>query len=109
MFDLAIKTNLFLADGGRGWGGFKDDLTNFFKNGMGNGGFKGIGIALMIIGIGMAALSFTMHHLNPQSRMPSWVICLVISVIGGILGFGVDVPIQFLESVGHWVEHLLGF
>lgn len=110
MFNLAAHANnLLLEDSGRGWTGFNQDMTNFFKNGMGNGGFKGVGIALMIVGILLAAVSFAMHHFNPQSRLPSWGICLVVAIIGGILGFGVETPIKFLESCGHWIEHLLGF
>lgn len=92
----------------RGWSGFTQDMTSFFKDGLGNTGGKGIGIALMVVGIVLAVISFAMHHFNPQSRMPSWGICLVVAIIGGILGFGIDKPIAFFEACGHWIEHLLG-
>lgn len=108
MYLTAIQLHTYAA-ATRGWGGFQKDMEGFFKNGLGNGGFKGFGIALMIVGILLAALSFSLHHFNPQCRLPSWPICLVVAIIGGILGFGVDVPVKFLESCGHWLEHLLGF
>lgn len=92
----------------RGWAGFEETLKNFFKDGMGQSGAKGLGIALVIIGLFMGALSFAMHHFNPQSRMPSWGICLAVAVVGSILTFGLDKPVNFFKSVGEWIQTLLG-
>lgn len=99
---------LLLAESVAGWSGFEKTMTDFFQNGMGKSGAKGLGIALVIIGLFMGALSFAMHHFNPQSRMPSWGICLAVAVVGSILTFGLDKLITFFASVGHWIETLMG-
>lgn len=111
MFSNALfltGTKVFAAEGVAGWAGFEKTMTEFFKNGMGQSGAKGLGIALVIIGLFMGALSFAMHHFNPQSRMPSWGICLSIAVVGSVLTFGLDKLINFFSSVGHWIETLMG-
>ncbi len=96
----------FLAGGG--WEGFKTTMTDFFQNGLGNSGFQGIGIAVMVVGFMMAVISFAMHHFNPQSRMPSWIICLIIGVAGSFLTFGMSKPIQIFGMVRDWIMSLFG-
>ncbi len=91
-----------------GWDKFKDGMTQFFQYGLGGDGAQGIGIAIMVIGIVCAVISFTMHHFNPQSRMPSWIICLIVGIAGSILMSGVDKPIQLLNAAKDWIMSLFG-
>lgn len=112
MFSNALfltGTKVFAAaENTDGWGTFQKTMESFFRNGMGDKGAQGLGIALVIIGLFMGALSFAMHHFNPQSRMPSWGICLSIAVVGSCLTFGLGNLIDFFASVGHWIESLMG-
>lgn len=83
-----------------GWAGFKKSMTDFFYNGMGGAGMEGVGIVIACVGIMMAAISFVVHKMNPQSRMPGWITCLVIALIGTILVAGIS-PIL---NVVYWVR-----
>lgn len=96
----------FLAGGG--WEGFKTGLTNFFQDGLGGSGAQGLGIAVMVIGIVVAVISFVVHKFNPQSRMPSWIMCLVIGVAGSVLTSGMSRPIALFNMVRDWVYSLIG-
>lgn len=98
--------NAFLATGG--WDVFQQGMTDFFQNGLGEGGAKGIGIAIMVIGFVAAAVSFAMHKFNPQSRMPSWITCLIIGIAGSFLTFGMSVPIELFNSARDWIVSLFG-
>lgn len=91
-----------------GWDGFKTALVNFFQNGLGGSGATGIGIAIMVIGVLAAVISFAMHHFNPQSRMPSWIICLIIAIAGAFLTSGMSKPIAFFNSVRDWIYSVIG-
>lgn len=83
-----------------GWGKFKESMTKFFYTGMGGDGMKGVGIVIVCVGILMAAISFVVHKMNPQSRMPGWITCLVIALIGSILVAGIE-PIL---NIVYWVR-----
>lgn len=96
----------FLAGGG--WAGFKEGLTAFFQDGLGGAGAQGLGIAVMVLGIVVAVISFVVHKFNPQSRMPSWIICLVIGVAGSVLTSGMSRPIALFNMVRDWVYSLIG-
>lgn len=96
----------FLAGGG--WDGFKNGLTTFFQDGLGGSGAQGLGIAVMVIGIVVAVISFVVHKFNPQSRMPSWIICLVIGVAGSVLTSGMSRPIALFNMIRDWVYSLIG-
>lgn len=96
----------FLAGGG--WEGFKNGMTTFFQDGLGGSGAQGLGIAVMIIGIVVAVISFVVHKFNPQSRMPSWIICLVIGVAGSVLTSGMSRPIALFNMIRDWVYSLIG-
>ena len=96
----------FLAGGG--WAGFKEGLTALFQDGLGGAGALGLGIAVMVLGIVVAVISFVVHKFNPQSRMPSWIICLVIGVAGSVLTSGMSRPIALFDMVRDWVYSLIG-
>lgn len=96
----------FLAGGG--WDGFKSGMTEFFQTGLGGAGAQGLGVAVMVIGIVVAVISFVVHKFNPQSRMPSWIICIVIGIAGSVLTSGMDRPIALFNMVRDWVYSLLG-
>lgn len=110
---VAVRASSFMLASG-GWSGFKTSLQNFFQNGLGgkNGGAAGIGIAILVIGIVAAVISFAMHHFNPQSRMPQWYICLVIGIAGALIMDGVGTSntglMGFLHKCAQWVRSVLG-
>lgn len=89
-----------------GWANFKTAMTNFFYNGLGGDGAKAIGMVIAVIGVLVAAISFVMHKMNPQSRMPSWFVCLIIALIGTLLFSGVgpvlDIIKWFRDTVLGW-------
>ena len=96
----------FLAAGG--WEGFSKGLNDFFLTGLGGAGAQGLGVAVMVIGVDVAVISFVVHKFNPQSRMPSWIICLLIGVAGSVLTSGMSRPIALFDMVRDWVYSLLG-
>ena len=93
---------------GASWTGFKDSMTAFFENGLGGEGMQGIGIAIAVAGIVVAGISFAVHKFNPQSRMPGWITCLVIGLVGAIMMSGVSKPIEILKQFRDWVFGLFG-
>ena len=103
---LLLKTSTLLAAGG--WTTFKNGMVNFFQHGLGGEGAQGLGIAIMVIGVVAAVISFTMHHFNPQSRMPSWIICLIIGVAGSLLTSGMGKPIELFNRARDWIMSLFG-
>ena len=103
---LFLKTSTLLAAGG--WDTFKNGMTSFFKTGLGGSGAQGLGVAIMVIGVVTAVLSFVMHHFNPQSRMPSWIICLISGVAGSLLTAGMEKPIELFDRARTWVMSLFG-
>lgn len=106
MNQLMLTMPTLLASGG--WGAFKSGMTKFFRSGLGGSGAQGIGVAIMVIGIVCAVVSFVMHHFNPQSRMPSWIMCLIIGVAGSLLTAGMSKPIALFDRARNWVMSLFG-
>lgn len=80
------------------WATFKSSMKSFFETGLGGPGMEGIGIAIAVLGVVMACISFIVHKMNPQSRMPGWVMCLVIGLVGAIAMGGVAKPLKLLEQ-----------
>ncbi len=80
------------------WANFKSSMVSFFETGLGGPGMEGIGVAIAVIGLAAAAISFVVHKFNPQSRMPGWITCLVIGLVGAMAMGGVKQPIEFLKK-----------
>ena len=78
------------------WDGFKNSMTQFFEHGLGGPGMEGIGITIAVIGVVAAAISFIVHKFNPQSRMPGWITCLIIGLVGALAMGGVSKPLEIL-------------
>lgn len=95
-----------MTTGTGGWKVFKQSMTNFFYNGLGVEGAQGIGIAIAVIGAILAAISFVVHKLNPQSRMPGWFTCLIVALIGTMLFTGVQ-PV--LKVIQYFRDTILGW
>lgn len=93
---------------GAGFGAFKQQMESFFKNGLGGEGAGGFGIAIAVIGLVCAGISFAVHKFNPQSKMPGWITCLVIGLVGAMLMAGVEKPLQLLKSAQETVYAWLG-
>lgn len=92
-----------------GWGNFKAAMTEFFYNGLGGEGTQGIGIVIAVIGIVLAAVSFVIHKLNPQSRMPSWFTCLIVALVGTLLFSGVAPVLKIIQWFRDTVLGWFGF
>lgn len=92
-----------------GWSGFKQSMTEFFYNGMGGEGAQVIGIVITVIGILLAAISFVVHKLNPQSRLPGWITCLVVALIGTLLFTGVAPVLEIIQRIRDTVLGWFGF
>lgn len=92
-----------------GWTGFKQSMTDFFYNGMGGEGTQAIGIVIAVIGILLAAISFVVHKLNPQSRLPGWITCLVVALIGTLLFTGVAPVLKIIQWIRDTVLGWFGF
>lgn len=92
---IGMGNRLFLT---AGWEGFKNSLTQFFEHGLGGPGMEGVGIAVAVIGLASAIVSFVVHKFNPQSRMPGWVTCLIVGLFGAIAMGGVSKPLQLLKA-----------
>lgn len=86
-----------------GWEGFKKSMNDFFYNGLGQGGLQGLGIAIAVIGIALAVISFVVHKLNPQSRMPGWFMCLVVAILGSMLFTGVGPMLKLIQ----WIRDVI--
>lgn len=98
--------NMVMASG---WTNFKAAMTEFFYNGLGGDGTQAIGIVIAVIGIVMAAVSFVLHKLNPQSRMPGWFTCLIVGLIGTLLFSGVAPVLKIIEWFRDTVLGWFGF
>lgn len=86
----------------------KDGLKGFFQTGLGGDGAQGFGIAILVIGFVVAGISFVAHKFNPQSKLPGWITCLVIGVVGAILMGGVEKPMKLFEMVRDTLYGWLG-
>lgn len=92
-----------------GWTNFKTAMTNFFYNGLGGDGTQAIGIVIAVIGIVLAAVSFVVHKLNPQSRIPGWFTCLIVALIGTLLFSGVGPVLKIIQWFRDTVLGWFGF
>lgn len=92
MMNLFAKAPFMSAS----WNGFKNSMQNFFEHGLGGPGMEGVGIAVAVIGVVAAVISFIVHRFNPQSRMPGWIMCLVIGLVGSFAMSGVSKPLELL-------------
>lgn len=92
-----------------GWSNFKAAMTEFFYNGLGGDGTQGIGIVIAVVGIVLAAISFVVHKLNPQSRMPGWFTCLIVALIGTLLFSGVGPVLKIIQWFRDTVLGWFGF
>ena len=96
------------AGGGDIWTNVQNGLEGFFKNGLGGPGAKGFGIAILVIGFVFAGISFAVHKFNPQSKLPGWVSCLVVAVVGSILMGGIDGPMTLFNQARDTLYGWLG-
>lgn len=80
------------------WEGFKTSMTSFFETGLGGPGMQGVGVAIGAIGVVAAVISFVIHKFNPQSRMPGWITCLLIGLVGVMAMSGVSPFIKILTQ-----------
>lgn len=80
------------------WDAFLNSMKSFFETGLGGPGFQGVGIAIAAIGLIAAGISFAVHKFNPQSRMPGWITCLAIGLVGAMLMGGIAGPLGALEN-----------
>ena len=112
LWACGLAVIVFMATSGQmammtgGWSNFRQSMSDFFYTGLGGDGAAGIGIVIAVVGVILAAVSFVMHKMNPQSRMPGWFTCLVIAVIGSLLFTGVqpvlDVIMWLRDTVMGW-------
>lgn len=98
--------NIFLASDI--WTNIQQGFEGFFKNGLGGPGAQGFGIAIMAIGFVMAGISFAVHKFNPQSKLPGWVTCLVVGMVGAILMGGMEGPMNLFEQARDTLYGWLG-
>lgn len=111
---IALFTALAMSQQARvmtttGWGAFKDQMTSFFYHGLGGEGTQAIGMIIAVVGIVLAAVSFVMHKLNPQSRLPGWFTCLIVAVIGTLLFTGVEPVLKIIQAIRDTVLGWFGF
>lgn len=99
--------NLLVNSGSTGFNKFYEGMQKFFETGLGGPGAKGFGIAIAVIGLVAAGISFAVHKANPQSRMPSWGQCLVAALVGSMLISGVATPLKWLAAARDWIYSLL--
>lgn len=90
------------------WANFQTSMRNFFETGLGGPGMQGVGIAIAVIGVVAAIISFVVHKFNPQSRMPGWITCLIIGLFGAIAMSGVGKPLQLLEQARDTIYGWMG-
>lgn len=93
---IAMNQSILMSSG---WTKFQGEMEKFFKNGLGGPGMQGVGIAIMVIGIVLAVVSFVVHKVNPQSRMPGPLISIVIAIVGSVLMSGIQKPLDFIEKI----------
>ena len=93
---------------GFSWSLFKTKMDEVFKDGLGGEGMQGVGGILLAVGVVAAGISFALHKFNPQSRMPGWISCLVVGLVGSILMGGMEKPMQVLEQFRNWIFTLFG-
>lgn len=90
-----------------GWKGFFDGMNQMFREGLGTYGLQGIGIAITVVGLAMAVISYFVHKANQQSRLPGWFTWLVVALVGVIATSGIDKPIELLTRFKDWLFSLV--
>ena len=93
---IAMNQSILMTSG---WSRFQGEMDKFFKEGLGGPGMQGVGIAIMVIGIVMAVVSFVVHKINPQSRMPGPLISIMIAIVGSILMSGIQKPLDYITKI----------
>lgn len=104
---LAVANNSAVVMAG-GWEGFEQNLTEWFRDGLGGPGMKGVGVAILVIGIITTIISFVLHRYNPQSRFPGPFMTFLVAVAGAIAMSGLEAPIKFVEAVRDTIYGWLG-
>lgn len=90
------------------WDGFKNSMQQFFEHGLGGPGMEGVGIAVAVIGVVAAVISFILHRFNPQSRMPGPVMCLLVGLVGAFAMSGVSKPLELLGQARDLIYSWMG-
>ena len=90
------------------WSGFKDSMQQFFEHGLGGPGMEGVGIAVAVIGVVAAVISFILHRFNPQSRMPGPIMCLLVGLVGAFAMSGVSKPLKLLGQARDLIYSWMG-
>lgn len=90
------------------WDGFKNSMQQFFEHGLGGPGMEGVGIAVAVIGVVAAVISFILHRFNPQSRMPGPIMCLLVGLIGAFAMSGVSKPLELLGQARDLIYSWMG-
>lgn len=106
---MAVSREAAVMTATGGWSKFKSSMTSFFYNGLGLEGLQGLGIAIAVIGIALAVVSFVVHKMNPQSRMPGWFTCLIVAFIGTMLCSGIKPVIGIVYYLRDTVLGWFGF
>lgn len=88
---------LLEAGGGSFWSNFRNGMDGFFKHGLAGEGAAGIGVVIASIGFVFAGISFVAHKFNPQSKLPSWISCIIMGVVGAFITAGLEKPMHFFE------------
>ena len=109
LFTIMALNNDKAVMASTGWDGFKKSMTDFFYNGLGLVGLQGIGIVIAVGGIAMMVISIVVHKMNPQSRLPGWFTCLVITVLGTMLFTGVTPVLDIIYWIRDTVFGWFGF
>ena len=93
---IAMNHSILMTSG---WSRFQGEMEKFFKEGLGGPGMQGVGIAIMVIGIVLAVVSFVVHKINPQSRMPGPLVSIMIAIVGSVLMSGIQKPLDYIEKI----------
>lgn len=90
------------------WDGFKNSMQQFFEHGLGGPGMEGVGIAVAVVGVVAAVISFILHRFNPQSRMPGPIMCLLVGLVGAFAMSGVSKPLELLGQARDLIYSWMG-
>ena len=90
------------------WDGFKNSMQQFFEHGLGGPGMEGVGIAVAVVGVVAAVISFILHRFNPQSRMTGPIMCLLVGLVGAFAMSGVSKPLELLGQARDLIYSWMG-
>ena len=90
------------------WDGFKNSMQQFFEHGLGGPGMEGVGIAVAVVGVVAAVISFILHRFKPQSRMPGPIMCLLVGLVGAFAMSGVSKPLELLGQARDLIYSWMG-